>query len=101
MNYDNKNRSHPLSNCVSVTGKVSNRTHLLLGNNVQVDFNTSGTAKSNTNLLKWGFKVSLKPLYAFGPRSMQESVSLLTLTLQDLNRKYLQGHALSPPEHSH
>ncbi len=93
MNYENKNKSHIVTNNLTVTGKVSpGKKFILLGNNIQVDFNTSGVAKSNTNLNKWGFRLILRPIYSSQQHPQSLSLSLLTLALMDINFKYTSVH---------
>ena len=99
QNYDYKNRSNILTNSLVLTGKLLSHNHInkvyyLLGNIVQVDFNSSGQAKSNLNLNKWGYRLILKPIYSFSHYPLENntllhSQALLTIAIQDLNHKYL------------
>eukprot|EP00828_Plagiopyla_frontata_P047699 TRINITY_DN889_c0_g1_i4.p1 TRINITY_DN889_c0_g1~~TRINITY_DN889_c0_g1_i4.p1 ORF type:complete len:518 (+),score=97.52 TRINITY_DN889_c0_g1_i4:186-1739(+) len=47
-----------------ITGKpYSKKPLFILGNNVQIDFTSSGQAKDDQSLMRWGFKINIKPVF--------------------------------------
>jgi hypothetical protein len=48
-----------------LTGKVdSGKPYLIMGNSANIDFSSSGHAKDSKSFGRFGFKFSLRPIYA-------------------------------------
>jgi len=45
-------------------GVDTKKPYLLLGNSVNVDFNSSGQVKDSQSLVRYGFKFGLRPVFA-------------------------------------
>jgi len=58
------NPKEGLGCCFKISGKPSiKRPLVLLGNTIQVEFSSSGLAKDEHSLNRWGFKIGVRPIY--------------------------------------
>ncbi|EGR31902.1 hypothetical protein IMG5_100520 [Ichthyophthirius multifiliis] len=58
-----------------ISGKnVPKKLLILLGNSIQVDFQSSGHAKDEKSLSRWGYKINVRPIYGMNKKMWQEEI---------------------------
>ncbi|EAR96982.2 HECT domain and RCC1-like domain protein (macronuclear) [Tetrahymena thermophila SB210] len=62
-----------LGKTFKLSGKaVPKRQLILLGNTIQVEFHSSGHAKDEKSLSRWGYKISARPIYGMNKKMWSE-----------------------------
>lgn len=65
------------SSVLRLTGAFdTKKLHLLLGNSINIDFNSSGQVKDAQSLIRYGFKFAVRPIFSgkikYSEKSMQK-----------------------------
>lgn len=61
---ENNTNYEPLRSHLRMSGKLGKRTYLMLGNNISLEFTSSGQAKDEHSLNRYGYRVGVRPVYS-------------------------------------